>query len=361
MVIRANAKTRYNAPVPKKKLLPSGEPAESRRETRQRKTAETYDQKSQRARDFKNITIKRTIGGKDVTDKPQAEREQLAREFLDRQSGASEERTRLFKEAGAREVRKELGLEERDIDERAAEPPQETQIETEAPQKLPPVEAQAIEEDAPFGMMNLPDGTQRPATFMESGRVMPITAGDVTDAVFLASGMALPAVAGKHLAMKAPGMIFSRAAKASGWRIPAAALARGWVPTGLQTFRALGILGIAGGIKNWILRPTLADSQAILAKSIARLNALPAAVAAQERTYEGAKEEMAQAIGEVASAERSVKWLTHTPLKWIAGARDTSVAFAYFNDDVEKGVYSIALENSRESFRVAQARERFGE
>src|SRR3990167_10745342 len=198
MVIRANAKTRYNAPVPKKKLLPSGEPAESRRETRQRKTAETSDQKSQRARDFKNITIKRTIGGKDVTDKPQAEREQLAREFLDRQSGASEERTRLFKEAGAREVRKELGLEERDIDERAAEPPQETQIETEAPQKLPPVEAQAIEEDpeAPFGRWS--DG--RPVTFMESGRAMPITAGDVTDAVFLASGLALPAVAGKHLA-----------------------------------------------------------------------------------------------------------------------------------------------------------------
>src|SRR3990167_6598625 len=262
MVIRANAKTRYNAPQRKKKILPSGEPAESRRETRQRKTAETSEQISQRQRDFKNTTIKRTIGGKDVTDKPQAEREQLAREFLDRQSGASEERTRLFKEAGAREVRKELGLEERDIDEIAEDGrippeesiiPQETQIETEAPQKLPPVEAQAIEEDpeAPFGRWS--DG--RPVTFMESGRAMPITAGDVTDAVFLASGLALPAVAGKHLAVKAPGILFSAAAKSAGWRSPAAALARGWTPTTMQMVKALmagsGLLTAGAAVKNW--------------------------------------------------------------------------------------------------------------
>src|SRR3990167_7976221 len=135
MVIRANAKTRYNAPVPKKKLLPSGEPAESRRETRQRKTAETSDQKSQRARDFKNITIKRTIGGKDVTDKPQAEREQLAREFIDTQAGASEERTRLFKESGARKVREELGLEARDPSELPSQLPE---------QQNPPQEAMSI-------------------------------------------------------------------------------------------------------------------------------------------------------------------------------------------------------------------------
>src|SRR3990167_421199 len=83
----------------------------------------------------KRLQLKRSIGGKDVTDKPQAERELLAREFLDKQAGASEERTRLFKESGARKVREELGLEARDPSELPSQLPE---------QQNPPQEAMSI-------------------------------------------------------------------------------------------------------------------------------------------------------------------------------------------------------------------------
>src|SRR3990167_638070 len=113
---------------------------------------------------------KRSIGGSDVTDKPQAERELMARELLDKQAGAVEERTRLAKGEGAREVRLEFGLEERGPDEISEQipsqdvlkddvtAPQERQIPGMIPSKdamsipqqgqVPQAEAMAVEEEA---------------------------------------------------------------------------------------------------------------------------------------------------------------------------------------------------------------------
>jgi hypothetical protein len=316
---------------------------------------------------------KRTIGGQDVTNMSQQDRETLA----GKNKAVALETEKMLVTAAAQKQATDTLIQEDIAKQQGANPlqaqaspvqdlPMSMAEQNVPPTALPPQAEAVSEEDdrSKFMQLFMPtaqEGAQRRLdTFGTTAKWPAVLAAAAAGAAVYFGGTALSAAA------------YGQLAKESGWRSVNAAIRYGWQPSVSALAKVVAInlakavvskklisLAAGGSAGLYIVRSVSGDAKQVLSLSTTDMNLQIEKVKNGEMSYENALRVFEEDIGNINSARNSIKYLTRIkPLAFITGTKELQVQFE--NAERELPFKRAALLQAARESQVNAAKMRLG-